>query len=716
MKQKDIILIYADENLTDIGVLQDYSFDQCFGDSENDFECRIQKYNIAMKGDNPITQDFILYIEFTEYGGIVDRVEYDSKSGEVVLVGRSWHGVLNSFVIEPPKGYDYRIYSGEANAVIRQIITHIGMGSLFQGSTEDSGISINVSEVRYEKAYDCIMRLLKTANAKLIMWYQDGKVHLEAMGAVNTGAFEEFDTSQTPFKLGVTYNNINDFVCMGQGNGAKRAVIHIYTDDNGGILPYSRSNPMEDSDYYTDLNALSHSTNPEDIDNYAKIMNGIAFWHGYGGVVGNPLKRYMSTYDYPNAEITTNYKRLQDKWPTKPANWNGIYFNYYRRSPDDANSFIKVERVFKDVYELTEKYFKKKEAPDDWNAHYKDYFVKETNSSTELKQVEDLPESQANVTYEPAGGIVTIDANEWQTNYADYYEYVPTQYGYEYQRVQGVSKEEYLECEAQPNDWNDNYKNYYTRSWDGSVWQYSPVQGVPVATYQPEGGQTKKPDDWNSNYGSYYMKATKNVYKGSGNNKKVVKKKGEFVTVQYAIQHSMIDGTHTTKGGTKKNYPKWHKNTFFTLVTVYTTPAYVQGTYFYKRTWIEAPPWISNKYYKKVVDVVPKWRPQGTGPNDFGGYYILLPNQEIPPEYFSEDFFYDVQDRYKIMIQDALKKLEDMADTDTLDVNLELESQYDVGDYVGGMDAETGLDVTKIIKRKIIKIKKDLLSIDYEVD
>ncbi len=109
-------MIFADENLIDQGVLQDYSFDEEYGTGASDtntFECRVQKYNPSVTGAfgvKPITQDFILYVEFTEYEGIIDRVESDTKTGEIIYSGRTWHGILNSYVIQPPSGQIYRTY------------------------------------------------------------------------------------------------------------------------------------------------------------------------------------------------------------------------------------------------------------------------------------------------------------------------------------------------------------------------------------------------------------------------------------------------------------------------------------------------------------------------------------------------------------------------------------------------------------------------------
>lgn len=725
MREKnEVIMIYADADYKDIGVLQDYSFDECYGVDENNFECKIQKYNpILSDPDNPIGQDFILYIEFTEYGGIIDRIESDTKSGEVTLSGRTWHGFLNSFVIEPPKNRDERLYAGEANAVVKQMLIDAGVpladnGGLVSVSTNDSGVIITATSVRYGKLYDTILKVLtsKDVNAKLTMYYQDKHLYLEVLNSVNTGVFEEFDTSQVPLKVGKTYNNVTELLCLGQGNGAKRAVIHLYVaakdatpDKEVAVLPYCRENPMSDADYYTDLDALSQSEWWEDILNYITIRDNM--------VTGKD--RYCEIYDYPSAEITTNYVKLN----ARPADWNNNYWNYFRRDPNDTTEFEQLEKEYRDKYKLTDLEYGGQ--PPDWKTKYSSYYMLETNSSTEFVPVSDLPVAQ--VSYHPStsygdayDGLLTVNLEDWRTNYSkDYYELVPTMTGYEYQHVQGVPKQEYKEFVSAdgspPLNWATNYGDYYTRSYDGTQWIYSAVQGIPYDYWTQH---DRQPDNWATDYGNYYWKAKVGLVR----NRKRILSAGQYYTVAYGIQVGVIDSYYyddPKKKTGKHNYPKWSQYAYFTKFTGYNTPAYVPGTVFYSESVTYPPDFVAGKYYTQEVNTTPPWRRKEDGANGFGGYYVCIPNQLYIPEFDSEEFFYAVQDRYKVLIEGALERLREICDKNTLEVELDLESNYDVGDWICGMDSVTGtttLDATKMIKHKIIKIKKGILSVDYEVE
>lgn len=88
-------LIYTNANREDIGVLRDYELDLAFGADENNFECRIQAQSHCCEDGS------LLYIEGTEYGGIVDSVGSITEDKEVIYSGRTWHGILASKVIVP---------------------------------------------------------------------------------------------------------------------------------------------------------------------------------------------------------------------------------------------------------------------------------------------------------------------------------------------------------------------------------------------------------------------------------------------------------------------------------------------------------------------------------------------------------------------------------------------------------------------------------------
>ena len=97
-------LIYATAARVDVGVLQGYELDLAYGESENDFELKTSLDNHVCR------EGYILYVEGTEYGGIIDSIAPNTRSNTLSYKGRTWHGILNSKVICPDKGHDYGFF------------------------------------------------------------------------------------------------------------------------------------------------------------------------------------------------------------------------------------------------------------------------------------------------------------------------------------------------------------------------------------------------------------------------------------------------------------------------------------------------------------------------------------------------------------------------------------------------------------------------------
>lgn len=223
-------LIYMNADKKDIGVMLDYTLDLAFGSGENDFECKIVSDNHCCE------EDFYLYLENTEYGGIVDDIGIDTEAGEITYAGRTWHGILNSKVLEPDTGADYLVLDGEANVILSSLVERMGLSSLFVVSAEISGITItNYKMNRYVKGYDGIRKMLKASGAKLNIIFKNGFVVLSAKPIVDYSKDEQFDTDQISFKVKKKGNPVNHVICLGKGDLAEREVIHVYADASGNI-------------------------------------------------------------------------------------------------------------------------------------------------------------------------------------------------------------------------------------------------------------------------------------------------------------------------------------------------------------------------------------------------------------------------------------------------------------------------------------------------
>ena len=302
-------LIYTNANLVDQGVFLDYELDLAFGADENNFECRIPANSHCCEAGS------LLYMEGTEYGGIVDSIESDSENDEVVYRGRTWHGILGSKVILPLQEGEtiseeaqtiitqngtvlnivsgiavqqagnalflssvasikytdsdgslvdkHLVLSGDANACLAFLLSRIGLSGLFSAS--ESGAGANIRQYafdRYTDAYTGIVKMLDSAGMKLHASFRDGVVTLSAEQKHDYTQDAEFNSDLVQFKIVKKYKTVNHLICLGSGELENRTVIHLYADKSGNI---SQEQTQSGLDEYVDVLDYSNAESEEEL-------------------------------------------------------------------------------------------------------------------------------------------------------------------------------------------------------------------------------------------------------------------------------------------------------------------------------------------------------------------------------------------------------------------------------------------------------------------
>ena len=233
-------LTYMNSQKQDIGVMLNYDLDLAFGSDENNFELRVSV------NDHCCEAGYFIYIEGTEYGGIIDAIESDTATGEVIYTGRTWHGILNAKVLCPDSGQDYLTLSGDANAVMGTLISKMGLTSLFAASSDASALNIiSYQMARYITGYDGIKKMLKSVGGKLRMAYDGEKVMVAAVPIVNY-ANEGFDSDLLAINVKKTAKKVNHLICLGQGELKDRTVVHLYADASGNISQTQTQTGLEE--------------------------------------------------------------------------------------------------------------------------------------------------------------------------------------------------------------------------------------------------------------------------------------------------------------------------------------------------------------------------------------------------------------------------------------------------------------------------------------
>ena len=224
-------LIYTNAERVDQGVLSAYTFDLSYGSDEyeNDFEITIGKTEAALEARA------VIYIEGTEYGGMVDARKSSTTAESITYMGRTWHGILNSKVIQPDTGENYLVVSGDANDILSMLIVRLGLSGLFSVVERSSGISVSRYQFnRYCYGYDGIRAMLAANGAKLKIVWQNRSVCLSAEPIVDYTE-SPIDGDDAPVTVERHETKVNHLICLGRGELAEREVIHLYVDQFGRI-------------------------------------------------------------------------------------------------------------------------------------------------------------------------------------------------------------------------------------------------------------------------------------------------------------------------------------------------------------------------------------------------------------------------------------------------------------------------------------------------
>lgn len=223
-------ICYTDASRVDVGVLRGASLNTVWGDSGNDFELTVD-----IASPERIEDGALVYVEGTEYGGVVDEREASSSDGTIRYRGRSWHGMLRDRVLCPDAGADYLTVSGEANAVLLSLVSRMGLSDVMTVSSAASGIEVKYQFERFCDAYSGIRAMLSASGARLAVAY-DSVASRAVLSAVPVVDWSDGPTSD---QAGVDVTRVsrpyNHLVCLGSGELRDRVVQHWYADEAGKV-------------------------------------------------------------------------------------------------------------------------------------------------------------------------------------------------------------------------------------------------------------------------------------------------------------------------------------------------------------------------------------------------------------------------------------------------------------------------------------------------
>lgn len=222
-----MVAVVFDSALGSVRELADFTLDLAFGSDENAFSLECEAAHAPEEGQ-------FVFIDGTEYGGVVDEVTYEAgreTSGAVLCKGRTWHGILAGKRLLPDSGSGYLSVSGKAGDVLASLIERMGLSGLFSAASDDTSVSYTFD--RFVDGYSGLKAMAKANGRKVAMRRKGGKVEISLPPAVDYA--NKVDSDLLDFMLTSVYRCVNHLVCAGTGELEDRAVVHFYADGSGNV-------------------------------------------------------------------------------------------------------------------------------------------------------------------------------------------------------------------------------------------------------------------------------------------------------------------------------------------------------------------------------------------------------------------------------------------------------------------------------------------------
>ena len=721
-------LIYTNKNKEDMGIIQDFSLDMAYGTGENNFE--LQKFF----SNDELENGSFIYVDNTEYGGIIDAVKDDTSSDNITYTGRTITGILNSKTIIPDTATGYLAVEGYANDIIKELVDRCDLSNIVLiNETIEDDIYIPYYEFSYDYLYDGLRKMLSSFSAKLKFKFSGSKILLWAENIVDYSTDEEFDDSQISFTAAKIYNSVNHLICVGSDDLLNNYCIHLFIDTDGILQPYAITNtPMQDSDYILDETNKIFENDEEycrllKVDSISSVENYILL----SEIPSDWADNYYACYtqeisdtgeiSYKEIEKSTqnNYFALQ----SKPNEWELTWQNYFVMNSD--GEFISASDKDWSVYTvLTSK-------PTNWDLIYSQYYVQKI-SYTEVA-ASDVDKDRTDYYYSDGTDYIPLGAYSHDNPYWDSQLYVKK---ISYEQASSQSKETYAQIDKKPSTWSKDYNKYYYRQTTNPI-TYATYSQATSTEYSRV---KNKPKTWGRDYSLYYMLVTDGVttdYQQCSsvtyNGYSLQKNKPNDWGTNFFSYYVLKNGKYTKIEDIPRYYnpwfagaivPKWQKNKFYSSVqkskapawdktqkyfkkiqkTV--APAFQKNNTFVKISIVQPPEFTSGKFYSREVKTVV----------DFKENEFYEERENIVPIVFSSGMYYNkVIDHYKNLVEQGIEKLNEIYSDDELNISISATQEYDIGDIVEGVDNKLEITARQPIVKKIVVLDKYGAKVEYNV-
>jgi len=219
-------MIYMTTGRIELGVLANFTLDLDVADSM-DFEIKASASGIVLE------KGYFWYIPDTEYGGRIDDRKIDSANNTITYTGRTWRGILNSYIVEPSTGEAYLVVSGSLANITADRLAVAGVTALFHAGDGETTLD-SFQFDRYTTLYKGLMKAAAAAGQSIGISWTNGFVVISYHTIRDfSDELEYSQDSGMEFTLAERSAQANHLICLGSGELEERMVVHLYRQVDG---------------------------------------------------------------------------------------------------------------------------------------------------------------------------------------------------------------------------------------------------------------------------------------------------------------------------------------------------------------------------------------------------------------------------------------------------------------------------------------------------
>ena len=262
-------LIYTEKKegvQVESGVMLHGNFDCEIGD-QNDFAFTVSYITEPKALD---LMDSYMYIDGTEYGGLITARKIDKTTCNVTLSGQTFRGYLSSKIVLVPDGEDYYIVNGNLRSEIFRLFDNCKMPTDWKiGNIEN--IPVNYQCNRYCTLLEVISGICEKYSLSMNFKYTG-----DVIFSINsTDKILKVSSEDNDIRLVINQNkNVpNKMVSLGKGELKDRTVLY-FKQENGNISKITKSELMPGDNIYLYNNSSSENLEDDSIKKFKELLTG----------------------------------------------------------------------------------------------------------------------------------------------------------------------------------------------------------------------------------------------------------------------------------------------------------------------------------------------------------------------------------------------------------------------------------------------------------